>query len=185
MHHFRQNRNRYGTHLAIVFFIAILATGLIAAEEAEKDWQPPLPMPDDFDWLQLNSGEWLKGEIIAMYDEDLEFDSDELDMLTLGWGDIQQIRSGGTMQVGFLDDVIATGKLFVDGDTVRVMGEEDQSFSRSDLLTITAGAPKEINYWAGKFTLGANVREGNTEQTATPSRTSPAGGPSVWALVIR
>jgi putative salt-induced outer membrane protein YdiY len=33
------------------------------------------------------------------------------------------------------------------------------------LLTITAGEPKEVNYWSGKVTLGANIREGNTNQT--------------------
>jgi len=160
----RLNRIRHTTSIVIFVAAIILAAGPALAEEGEKGWQPPPPMPDEWDWIQLTSGEWLKGEIIAMYDEDLEFDSDELDEMTLDWGDIQEIRSGGTMQVGFLHEVIATGKLFLDGDTVRVMGDEDQTFPRSDLLTITAGAPKEINYWAGKVTLGANIREGNTEQ---------------------
>ena len=30
------------------------------------------------------SGEWVKGEILAMYNDDLEFDSDEFDDLVLG-----------------------------------------------------------------------------------------------------
>ena len=152
-----------------MFIIAMILAGTVFAADGEKDWQPPPPMPDEWDWIQLTSGEWLKGEIIAMYDEDLEFDSDELDELTLDWEDIQEVRSGGTMQIGFLDDIIATGKLFVDGDTVRVMGAEDQTFSRSSVLTITAGAPKESNYWSGKITLGANIRGGNTEQTEISS----------------
>ncbi len=167
----RQIRIRYITCLAIIVATGILAAGPVFSDEG-KDWQPPPPMPDEWDWIQLNSGEWLKGEIIAMYDEKLEFDSDELDDLTIDWSDIKEIRSGGTMQIGFLDDVIATGKLFVGGNTVRVMGAEDQRFQRSDLLTITAGAPKERNYWAGKFTLGANIREGNTEQVEFSSKAS-------------
>ena len=171
MHHF-DPLNRILACFTIIFATAILAAGLTFAEEGEKDWQPPPPMPDEWDWIQLISGEWLKGKIIAMYDENLEFDSDELDELTLDWGDIQEIRSGGTMQIGFQEDVVATGKLFVDGDIVRVMGAEDQSFRRSDLLTITAGAPKEINYWDGKITLGANIREGNTEQVEFSSKAS-------------
>ena len=172
MHHFSQHQSRILACFAIIFATVIFSAGPTFAEEGEKDWQPPPPMPDEWDWIQLTSGEWLKGEIIAMYDENLEFDSDELDEMTLDWGDIQEIRSGGTMQIGFLKDVVATGKLFVDGDIVRVMGEEDQSFPRSDLLTITADTPKEINHWAGKITLGANIREGNTEQVEISSKAS-------------
>jgi len=168
----RLNRIRHTTSVAIVLMAAILAAGLAFAEEGERAWQPPPPMPDEWDWIQLTSGEWLKGEIIAMYDEDLEFDSDELDDLTLDWGDIKEIRTGGTMQIGLVDDVITTGKLLVQGDTVRVMGAEDRSFPRTEILTITAGDPKESNYWSGKITLGANIREGNTEQVEFSSKAS-------------
>ena len=153
-----------------VIIAAVAASGPISADEGMESWQPPPPMPDDFDWLQLNSGEWLKGEIIAMYDEKLEFDSDELDELTLDWSDIKEVRSAGTMQIGFEDDIVATGQLLVEGDMVRVIGEQDQSFLRSDLLTITAGAPKEINYWSAKITLGTNIRQGNSEQVEFSSK---------------
>ena len=133
------------------------------ADEDKKDWQPTPPMPEKFDWIQLTSDEWLKGEIIAMYDDKLEFDSDELDLLEFDWEDVRQVRSAQTMHVGFLHGRTATGKLFVDGDTVRVIGADEEQFDRSELLTITAGEPKEINYWSGKVTLGANIREGNTQ----------------------
>jgi hypothetical protein len=151
---------------AVLALLVLVSTPLVTtAEEGEKSWQPEPPMPDDFDWIQLTSGEWLKGEIIAMYDESLEFDSDELDALTLDWDDIRQIWSAQTMQVAFLDDTIATGKLLVEGDVVRVMGEEDHESTRSQVLSITAGAPKESNYWSGKLSMGLNIRSGNTDQT--------------------
>lgn len=72
--------------------------------------------------------------------------------------------SAGIMQVGFLDDVRTTGKVVIDADTVRVLGEQDQEFRRADLLSITAGVPKEINFWSGKVTMGMNVRSGNLDQ---------------------
>jgi putative salt-induced outer membrane protein YdiY len=121
-------------------------------------------MPDDFDWVQMNSGEWLKGEIIAMYKDTLEFDSEEFDLQKLDWEDIEQIRSARIVQVAFENDTIETGKILVEGDMVRVIGERDRTSSKSEVLSITAGVPRERNYWSGKFGLGLNLRTGNTEQ---------------------
>ncbi len=144
--------------------VIIFAANLSRAEESQESWQPPPPMPDDFDWVQTTSGEWLKGEIIAMYEEVLEFDSDEFDLQSLDLEDIQQIRSAQTVQVAFLDEVIAIGKLLVDGDELRVMGEQEFRYQRAEILSITAGHPKESNYWSGKLSAGLNYRTGNTEQ---------------------
>ena len=32
-------------------------------EQQSQPWESPPPPPDDFDWIQLKSGEWLKGEL--------------------------------------------------------------------------------------------------------------------------
>jgi len=148
----------------IIFVASMIAAGPVIADDGE-DWQPPPPMPDEWDWIQLTSGEWLKGEIIAMYEDSLEFDSDKLDDLTLDWEDIQNIRSAQIMQVAFLDGAIATGKLLMEGDNVRVIGDEDYRNSRTQVLSLTAGEPRERNYWSGKLSAGLNYRTGNTEQT--------------------
>jgi putative salt-induced outer membrane protein YdiY len=76
------------------------------------------------------------------------------------------------MQVGLPDSIVAIGQLFIDGKSARVIGDEDRSFERSQVVTITAGAPKEINYWSGKVTLGTNVRQGNSEQVEFSSKAS-------------
>lgn len=146
----------------------LIMSGPIAADD--EGWQPPPPMPDNFDWVQTTSLEWLRGEIIAMYDDKLEFDSDKFDKQTIDWEDVKEIRSAGTMQVGFENDTIAVGKIFVDRDTVRVMGDDDRQFARSGVLSIVAGAPKEKNYWSIKASLGANLRQGNTEQIETTTK---------------
>ena len=64
-----------------VLFAAVSLAG--PCSNASADWTPPPPMPDEFDWVQLVSGEWLKGEIRAMYKDSMEFDSEELDLLNL------------------------------------------------------------------------------------------------------
>jgi putative salt-induced outer membrane protein YdiY len=153
------------TALTIVLGAGLVTAIPAVADDTNGSWQPPPPMPDDFDWVQMTSGEWLKGEIIAMYKKTLEFDSEEFDLQKLDWEDIEQIRSAGMVQVAFENEIIATGKLLVEGDTVRVIGDQDETYARSLVFSITPGEPKERNYWSGKFGLGINLRSGNTEQT--------------------
>jgi putative salt-induced outer membrane protein YdiY len=70
------------------------------------------------------------------------------------------------MQVGQVEGEVAVGRIVVEGDTIRVIGEEGETIvTRAQLLSITAGAPKEINYWSAKIGVGATFRSGNTEQT--------------------
>jgi len=144
-----------------------LCIGPTLAEDKPKDWQPDVPpMPEKFDWIQLTSDEWLKGEFVVMFKESLEFDSDELDLLTFDWEDVAQVRTASIMQVRLLDNDILTGRLYIEGDKVLVITEEEtREFKKSDILSVTAGVPKEINFWSGKVTIGANIRSGNTEQT--------------------
>jgi putative salt-induced outer membrane protein YdiY len=172
----------YSSHLrqSMVLLAVLGLAGILAAadaaeapEKGERPWQPvpPQGMPTDFDWIQLTSDEWLKGEIIVMYDDSLEFDSDELDNLSLDWEDVRQVRTAQIVQVGLIGRAPATGKLAVDGTAVRVIAqEEEQSFNRSEVLSITAGEPREINYWNFKVTLGATLSSGNTEQTEMSSK---------------
>ncbi len=138
--------------------LALMATATAA------DWEPPPPMPDKFDWVQLKSGEWLKGEIKVMYDESLEFESDELDLLKLDMADVKQIRSAQMLNVRLRGDRTATGKVLLEDNTLRVLGEPPQQFERADLLSVTAGVPRESNYWTGKVSAGGNFRSGNTDE---------------------
>lgn len=144
----------------------LAAVGALASSSAARaDWAPPPPMPDEFDWVQLKSGEWLKGEIHVMYDDSLEFDSEELDLLDLDLDDVTMIRSAQVMNVRLKGNRTAIGKLLVEGNRVTVIGVTQAGFDRAELLSITAGEPKEINYWTGKVSLGGNFRSGNSEQT--------------------
>jgi len=150
--------------LALLAVAALLVAGLAVAQEPAQAWQPPPPAPDEFDWIQLTSSEWLKGELIALYNDSLEFDSDELDKVTLDWEDVRLVRTARIMEVRFLGQPPVKGRLFVDGDVVRIVGDEERQFDRADLLTIAAGEPTELSHWSGKVSFGANLRRGNTEQ---------------------
>jgi hypothetical protein len=142
-------------------------------EETSKgqSWRPPPPPPDDFDWIQLTSGEWLKGELKVLYNKKLEFDSDELDIQQFDWEDVKQIRGHQTFGLRFEGPITVVGKLLVIEDKVYVtVGEERQVFERNRLIAIAPGKPKEINYWSAKIDLGLNLSKGNTDQVQYNSK---------------
>src|SRR4051812_48738992 len=69
------------------------------------------------DWVQLNSGEWLKGRIKSMQNWELEIDSQELYDLDIDWDDVKEVHmSHATILYG--DKKTATGALTVGPDKV-------------------------------------------------------------------
>lgn len=130
---------------------------------AQLAWPEDSPTPTEFDWVRLPSDEWLKGSVKAMYDNELEFDSDELGIVILDWNDLKELRSAGILQVRASGDRIATGRVILAEGSLSIV-ESGVTFPQDEIITVTAGAPKEINYWAIKVAAGATVREGNSDQ---------------------
>ena len=144
-----------------------------AQDEAKAAWQPKAPegLPTDFDWIRLPSDEWLKGEIVSMYDGKLEFDSDELGVHTFDFADIKELRSSRVVQVGFDEREPVTGRLIVVDNSARVVGDAGETaFDRSEILTIVIGATREIDYWSGYANLGGTSRSGNSDQVDYTAR---------------
>lgn len=163
----RTSLRLHSTHACRWLLVAMLMFASVVAWSAEsKEWAPPPPMPDKYDWVQLTSGEWLKGEIKVMYQDSLEFDSDKLKLLKLDMDDVKTIRSGRVMSVRRVGDRVATGKLLLEGSQVTVLGEgPPQEFPRGELLSVAAGVPKEANYWSANVSVGGNISSGNSDQT--------------------
>ena len=137
------------------------------AEDFRTTWQIPPPDDKEFDWIQLKSGEWLKGELKSLQGDKLSFDSDELDELEFKWKDVYKLISPRTNSV-VIDDgekrEEVLGSLWITQDKVIVDGKDTVSYPRKDLFGIVPGTPKEINYWGGKIALGLTLRGGNTDQ---------------------
>ncbi len=128
-------------------------------------WGPPSALPEKFDWIQLISGEWLKGDLKVLYDDKLEFDSKELELLELDWEDVKQVIGHKIFSVRFEGPTTVVGTLRVTENKVIVtVGKEKQEFERNQLISIAYGEPKEIGYWSAKISLGLDVREGNSDQ---------------------
>ncbi|MFZ1865991.1 MAG: DUF481 domain-containing protein, partial [Polyangiales bacterium] len=120
---------------------------------------------DTFDWIQLVSGEWVKGEIKRMRNDNLEFDSDKLDMLNIDFADVTLVHSPQINTYGFDQRVSATGKAIITQDKVIVeTAEGTKVFSRSDLDSIVEGGEREKDWWSMKLRFGLTLNRGNTDQ---------------------
>ncbi len=153
---------RVGLLVACVVSIWILG---FASQSAVAEETPVFTPPDDgYDWLRLVSGEWLRGELIGVFNDEVEFDSDVLDELTIDGEDVDRFYSPRTFGLSIRGRELVVGRVWLDGDrvTVLVSGVE-QEFTRSELIAITVSAERERDRWSGDISLGINVREGNSD----------------------
>lgn len=168
--------------LTIITILLQLFLASVAMAEGEvKVWKPDATKHD---WVQLTSGEWLSGKILAMYDKKLEFDSEKLDLLTIKWEDVNRLQSYQSFlvnidedgeQAGALkdrpllsalgNDGVYAGTLAVSGSDVTVTtAEGEKSFDRADLISFAPAGEGNIDLWTAKIGLSLNVQEGNTQK---------------------
>ena len=134
--------------------------------EQAMQWSDLRPYRVEADWVQLKSGEWLRGRIIAMQDFRLEFYSDELKKLTLKWRNVKYIKTSAPYRLRFEDQTRATGAIEITPEKVHVVTDyDDQTFDRNKLLTIASGKETESSLWTYNITASVNLRRGNTDQT--------------------
>lgn len=139
--------------------VLIFAHG--GAVAGTHDFSPP---QDEYDWLQLTSGEWLKGELIALYDDSLEFDSDGLGLLRIDWEDVLTLHGHGQYSASIEGQGLQSGYLQILADEVLLdSGNGLKSFPREQLVSITPSATHELDNWSIDVSLGFNLRKGNTE----------------------
>ncbi len=119
---------------------------------------------DTFDWVQMISGEWIKGEIERMRSDTLEFDSDKLGMQNLDFADVSLVHSPRVNTYVFDDRISATGRAVITGELVIVETDEGtKTFPRSELESIIEGE-RERDWWSMKLRFGLTLNRGNTDQ---------------------
>lgn len=132
-----------------------------AEQDAQAAFEPP---PDDWDWVQLTSDEWLKGELIAFYDVTLEFDSDNLGLLEIDWDDVRRLRTHGARGVAVDDADPLYGVVEITAEHVIVRnGDEETAVDRSRLISIAAFEARGLAVWRTKLSAGVSIRKGNSD----------------------
>jgi putative salt-induced outer membrane protein YdiY len=142
-----------------------------AMEQVEKETEEGLPAEfvikfgDVHDWLRLTSGEWLKGKLKRLREEDIEFDSDKLDLLTFSWDKVDQLHSPQINTYVFEHKVDVVGRGVVTKDKVLIETADGvERHARSELLTIIRGEIRERNFWSTRLSVGFSGSAGNTNQ---------------------
>jgi hypothetical protein len=146
---------------------AVQASMTRAAEEIEAGVTDAyqLTFGDTFDWVQLASGEWLKGEIKRIRDDVLEFDSDKIGMQFIDLADVTRLHSPNVNTYVFDDRISATGLAVITPDKVVVQTEEGaQIFDRSELEGMVEGGEREKDWWSMSLRFGLTLNRGNTDQ---------------------
>jgi uncharacterized protein DUF481 len=129
-------------------------------------WTPPGVGHDGSDWVQLKSGEWLRGDLKYIQNKEVEFDSDELDQQTLKLKDVSKVYPAHRMFTQFADREPAYGMVVISNELVMVDGAEPLALHRDLLIGITpSGGKSGIRNWSGNFNLALSLQSGNNTQT--------------------
>ena len=135
-----------------------------AAQDAAPSAEVTLRVDDGADWIQIVSGEWLRGEILRVRDDSLDFDSDELDEQTFDFSDVLRIISPHHQVVLTEDGRIFEGRLSVDESSIWIEGDKTVKIPRSEMLSVLAVEGGGNSTWSGEVTAGIAIRSGNTDQ---------------------
>ncbi len=141
------------------------ADGNIDLTNIQDKWEDLSPTPKKYDWVKTKSGEWFKGEIKALYEDELEFDSDEVGIYTFDFDDVVEIKSYHIISVNIENLATFPGVLRLKGSVLKVVqGENTYEFNRDDVISFAPAGEHERSFWSGKATLSLDFRRGNSNQ---------------------
>ena len=124
-------------------------------------WQPPSFDVQQWDWIQLDTGEWVKGRIKVLHEESVEIDSDHFDLISIDWEDVAYIRTGRVMSVLLDGGEVILGSLTTERGKLLVGGEPVEF---PQVVGIASASPREFDLWTADISVGLNFRSGNVEQ---------------------
>lgn len=133
-------------------------------EETELEDKYTIKFGEDKDWIKLKSGEWLRGNLERMRDGSLEFNSDELKLLTYDWKKVKELHSPKSNIYRLLDGTEIVGPAMIDEETITVQTADGVvTAPRAELDAIIEHTQRERNYWSTVLRFGITANAGNSE----------------------
>jgi hypothetical protein len=119
---------------------------------------------DEKDWVRLASGEWLRGNIERMRDGSMEFNSDEIKLITYDWKKVRELHSPRANTYNFTDGTELVGPAMINEEFVVVQTVDGMvTRPRVELQAIIEHMRRERNYWSAVLRLGLTANAGNSE----------------------
>ena len=110
--------------ICMMCFLAMVLPTSALSESGKPVWIPEGTLPEGFDWIQLTNGEWFKGDLKVLYDDSLEFDSDEMGLYSFDWEDVHQVICHQSQSVRIEDhESRSRNVLDIYGDAETVVGK--------------------------------------------------------------
>lgn len=146
----------------IVKLIILIISFSLPIPSISKDFDGIfLKKQNNKDWLILTSDDLLFGEIVNLYENNLEFKTKNLGTLNIAWSKIKSLESHRKVNVGFTDLNTKKGILRIT-DGKAYLGNKE--FDPDTILTIMSNTADMPVDWYAKIALGANFYSGNSDQ---------------------
>ena len=162
---------------------------------AHADYLQNTQIPKDTksDWMELKSGEWIRGEFKGLYSGKIEFDSEEFDLVKFDIDDVKQLVTKGKATINLnrkMPSLIHLTKLsklnssnsenevsgnlsFENGEfTIKLNDGTFKSIPSDSISSIFSGEDVESNYWSASIFIGMDVLSGNTQQVTITGKAS-------------
>jgi len=144
---------------------AIDEKGKIDISKIQSSWEDMSPTPKKYDWVQTKSGEWFKGEIKSLYDDKLEFDSDEIGLYVFDFEDVIRIKSYQIISVNIENLASFPGVLRLKSNKITIVqGDKKYEFDKKEIVSFAPDGENNRDFWSGKITFSFDMRSGNTSQ---------------------
>lgn len=136
-----------------------------AEPERPTTWTPPQPSATEFDWVQVDSGEWIKGDFERLRERKVLFDSDKFDEQDLDWHEVVVFYLPRVKTFRLEGRRVLRGTGEMRGSVVRIRTKDGvvHEFERRELVSITRGQGGELDRWSTNLGLGLTARRGNTD----------------------
>lgn len=148
----------------LLVFCCLDSSIAFAENEDGPAWTPP--KSEKWDWIHLNSGEWLKGEIKHMRARKIKFDSDELDELDIDLSDCRDIYMQRLSFLRIESGETPEGRGVLRGDVLEFETVDGRKLelARNQLVSIVPGGERELDYWSFEVGADYSMQDGNTDQ---------------------
>jgi len=139
--------------------------GKVDISKLQQPWEELSPTPDQYDWVETKKGEWFKGDIKGMFDNELEFESEEIGLYSFDFDDIAQIKSYHIIDVNIEGVATIPGILrYKDGKVRIIQGKDTYTFDKNQIVSFAISGNKERQHWSGKIAINFDARAGNRNQ---------------------